>query len=114
MKTNDFRSAMEAFLKSNPDIPEGDIAEEESPCRDAHNDFRMDVVLEKKGRAGKQATIICGFQGSDEDLLELASTLKRRLATGGSARGGEILIQGDRRKEVVDLLKSLGYKARII
>lgn len=113
MKTNDFRSAMEAFLKNNPDIPEGEIAEEESP-RPASGDFRMDVVLEKKGRAGKQATIICGFQGSDEDLLELASTLKRRLATGGSARGGEILIQGDRRKEVVDLLKSLGYKARII
>ncbi|MBD5266786.1 MAG: translation initiation factor [Bacteroides sp.] len=113
MKTNDFRAAMEAFLKNNPDLPEGETVEEK-PAERVKTDFRMDVVLEKKGRAGKQATIICGFQGSDDDLLELASTLKRRLATGGSARGGEILIQGDRRKEVVEILKSLGYKARII
>lgn len=113
MKTNDFKSAMEAFLKNNPDIPEGEVIEEVSVAN-VDNDFRMDVVLEKKGRAGKQATIICGFQGSDEALLELASTLKRKLATGGSARGGEILIQGDRRKEVVEILKSLGFKARII
>lgn len=84
MKTNDFKSAMEAFLKNNPDIPEGEVIEE-IPVANADNDFRMDVVLEKKGRAGKQATIICGFQGSDEALLELASTLKRKLATGGSA-----------------------------
>lgn len=113
MKTNDFRAAMEAFLKNNPDLPEGETVEEK-PAERVKTDFRMDVVLEKKGRAGKQATIICGFQGSDDDLLELASTLKRRLATGGSARGGEILIQGDRRKEVVEILKSIGYKARII
>ena len=104
---------MEAFLKNNPDLPEGETVEEK-PAERVKTDFRMDVVLEKKGRAGKQATIICGFQGSDDDLLELASTLKRRLATGGSARGGEILIQGDRRKEVVEILKSIGYKARII
>ena len=113
MKTNDFRAAMEAFLKNNPDLPEGETVEEK-PAERVKTDFRMDVVPEKKGRAGKQATIICGFQGSDDDLLELASTLKRRLATGGSARGGEILIQGDRRKEVVEILKSIGYKARII
>mgnify|MGYP000766867494 FL=1 len=77
-------------------------------------DFRLDIILEKKGRAGKQATIITGFRGSDEELLELASVLKRRLATGGSARGGEILIQGDRRQDVLSALTSLGYKARII
>ncbi len=113
MKTNDLQSAMDAFLKNNPDLPEGEVVNE-LPVDKSDRDFRMDVVLEKKGRAGKQATIICGFQGSDEDLLDLASMLKRKLATGGSARGGEILIQGDRRKEVVDILKSLGYKARII
>lgn len=113
MENKDFRSVLSDFLKNNPDIPEGEVVEE-VPVSTSDNDFRMDVVLEKKGRAGKQATIICGFQGSDEELLELASVLKRKLATGGSARGGEILIQGDRRKEVVDLLKSMGYKARII
>lgn len=114
MKTNDFQAAMEAFLKNNPDLPEGEAIVEQPAESVVDRNFRMDVVLEKKGRAGKQATIICGFQGSDDDLLELASTLKRKLATGGSARGGEILIQGDRRKEAVEILKSLGYKARII
>lgn len=114
MKTNDFQAAMEAFLKNNPDLPEGEAIVEQPAESVVDRNFRMDVVLEKKGRAGKQATIICGFQGSDDDLLELASTLKRKLATGGSARGGEILIQGDRRKEVVEILKSLGYKARVI
>jgi len=114
MKTNDFQAAMEAFLKNNPDLPEGEEVNEQSVDSKGRRDFRMDVVLEKKGRAGKQATIICGFQGSDDDLLDLASILKRKLATGGSARGGEILIQGDRRKEAVEILKSLGYKARII
>lgn len=113
MKSTDMQSALQAFLANNPDLPEGEEIQEtraETPRRN----FRMDVILEKKGRAGKQATIVTGFQGSDEELLELASVIKRRLATGGSARGGEILIQGDRRRDVVALLTELGYKARII
>lgn len=74
----------------------------------------LDIIYERKGRAGKQATIITGFNGTDEGLLDLAATLKKRLGTGGSARGGEILIQGDRRKELLQLLTSLGHRARII
>ena len=50
----------------------------------------------------------------DEEVAALAATLKQRLGTGGSSRGGEILIQGDKRRPVLDLLVSLGYKARII
>ena len=116
MKINDLQEAMKAFLENNPDIPAGeDIAEDMTgEQRSTTADFRLDIILEKKGRAGKQATIITGFRGSDEELLELASVLKRRLATGGSARGGEILIQGDRRQDVLSALTSLGYKARII
>lgn len=113
MKSNDMQSALQAFLANNPDLPEGDEVQE-MPEETPRRNFRMDVILEKKGRAGKQATIVTGFQGSDEELLELASAIKRRLATGGSARGGEILIQGDRRRDVVALLTELGYKSRII
>lgn len=78
------------------------------------NSSVLEIVLEKKGRGGKVATIISGFTISDEKILQIASKLKSKLATGGSARGGDILVQGDRRKEVLEFLKSLGMKARII
>ena len=75
---------------------------------------RLDVVLERKGRRGKQATIVTGFTCDDEALKQVASALKRSLGVGGSARGGEILIQGDFRQRVLDELTSMGFKARII
>ena len=75
---------------------------------------RLDIVLEKKGRGGKQATIVTGFVCDDEDLKQVASALKRKLGVGGSARGGEILIQGDFRQRVLDELTAMGFKARII
>ncbi len=75
---------------------------------------RLDIVLERKGRGGKQATIVTGFTCDDEALKQVASQLKRSLGVGGSARGGEILIQGDFRQRVLDQLKSMGFKARII
>ena len=75
---------------------------------------QLDIVFERKGRGGKQATIVTGFTCDDEALKQLASQLKRTLGVGGSARGGEILIQGDFRQRVLDQLKSMGFKARII
>lgn len=77
---------------------------------------RLDIILEKKGRGGKTATIIVGFDNTDteEDIAALAAVLKKKLGTGGSARGGEILIQGDRRDDVLRLLEQEGYKARKI
>jgi translation initiation factor 1 len=75
---------------------------------------RLDIVLERKGRGGKQATIVTGFVCDDEALKQVASDLKRQLGVGGSARGGEILIQGDFRQRVLDKLTAMGFKARII
>ena len=75
---------------------------------------RLDIILERKGRAGKQATIVTGFTVDDEALKQVASTLKRSLGVGGSARGGEILVQGDWRQRVLDELTAMGFKARII
>lgn len=72
----------------------------------------VNIVMERKGRGGKTATIIEGFTCSDESLKQLAAHLKQKLGTGGSARGGEILIQGDRRPEVRTLLQALGYKTK--
>lgn len=75
---------------------------------------RLDVLLERKGRAGKQATIVTGFTCDEQALRQVASRLKSSLGVGGSARGGEILIQGDFRQRVLDLLREMGFKARII
>lgn len=70
------------------------------------------IFYERKGRGGKQATIVSGFTCSDTELKAVASELKQRLATGGSARGGEILIQGDRRSDTAAALKAMGYKVK--
>lgn len=74
----------------------------------------LDIVLDRKGRKGKTATIICGFKGDDDALKDLAGELKRRCGTGGSSRGGEILLQGDWRQKVHEVLTQMGFKARII
>lgn len=75
---------------------------------------RLDVMLDKRNRNGKKVTLIVGFDGSDEAVKALAKELKTECGVGGSARGGEILIQGDMRQRVCDLLRERGYKARII
>lgn len=72
----------------------------------------IEVILDKKGRKGKIATLAIGFKCDENRLKEIASKLKSRLSTGGSARGGEILIQGDRKEELKKLLSEMGYKVR--
>lgn len=83
----------------------------ETTCEQVKKD-KIQVLLDKKGRKGKVATLIVGFSCDDIELKEIASTLKSKLATGGSARGGEILIQGDRIKEVKVALKEMGYNIK--
>lgn len=70
------------------------------------------VVIDKKGRKGKVATIIEGFEIDDDEVARIASELKRKIGTGGSSRGGEILLQGDWKEKTVKLLKEMGYAAR--
>ncbi|MCF8365393.1 MAG: translation initiation factor [Bacteroidales bacterium] len=70
------------------------------------------VWLDRKMRKGKVATLIKGFIGNDEDLSTLARLLKTKCGTGGSAKDGEIIIQGDVRDKVLDLLNQEGYKAK--
>lgn len=70
------------------------------------------VELDK--RNGKPATLITGFEGTDEELKELTKTLKVKCSAGGSSRDGEILIQGDFRNKIATLLQDLGYKVKKI
>jgi translation initiation factor 1 len=71
---------------------------------------RLRIRLETKHRAGKKATIINGFKGSDSELEVLAKQLKTKLGVGGTVKDGEIIIQGDYIVKSKDLLIQLGYK----
>lgn len=72
----------------------------------------LSVLLDKKGRKGKTATLIVGFTCDDAELKEIAAKLKSKLATGGSSRDGEILIQGDRLNDIKPILREMGYKVK--
>ncbi len=113
MDNKDWRTSLKAFLDSNPDLPPGEETAEEA-VRGRCPAARLDILLDRKGRAGKTATIVTGFAEDDKEVARLASSIKSSLGAGGSSRGGEILIQGDRRKDVLEFLLTRGYKARII
>ncbi len=70
---------------------------------------KLRVSIERHHRGGKTATVIRGFGGTGDDLSDLARQLKNRLGVGGSAKEGEIIIQGELKEKVTTLLHTLGY-----
>lgn len=70
---------------------------------------QLRVWIDRKQRGGKEVTLIQGFSGSDEKLKDLAKLLKTKLGVGGAAKDGEIIIQGDHREKVVQILIQTGY-----
>ena len=84
---------------------------EEEPEAETLEPSRQDlrVLRDAKGRGGKTVTLIRGFVGATADLEALGKLLKNRCGTGGTAKDGEIIIQGDRRDRVVELLQQAGY-----
>ena len=70
------------------------------------------VFLDRKQRAGKVVTLVRGFVGSVDDLEILGKLLKTKCGVGGTVKDGEIIIQGEMREKVMDVLGNAGYKAK--
>lgn len=111
MSDNDWKSRLGMVYSTNPEYKYQSHADDEPQTLEpAKQDLR--VWLDRKQRAGKQVTIVRGFVGSDDDLRSLGSMLKGKCGVGGTAKEGEILIQGDFRDRIVDILVKAGYKAK--
>lgn len=108
---NDWKQRLGVVYSTNPDF-EYSSSEEDSVETLPPSKQRLIVSIDRRNRGGKQVTLVTGFQGSQEDLAELGRTLKVKCGVGGSAKDGEITVQGDFRDKVTELLKQLGYNAK--
>ncbi len=77
------------------------------------NQQTLKVEASRKGRGGKTVTVISGFQGKPEILADLAKQLKAQCGTGGTVKDNEIEIQGEHKQKIAEILKKMGYKAKI-
>jgi len=78
----------------------------------APNEQRLEAHFSNKGRGGKTVTVVKGFEGADDDLKALAKTLKKKCGVGGAVKDGEIIIQGNYRDKVMEILKKDGYNVK--
>lgn len=98
---------------TNPDFTyQSDEAGEAATLPPQQQQLR--VQLDKKQRGGKQVTLVTGFVGREDDLQTLGKLLKTKCGVGGSAKDGEIVVQGDFRAKVLEVLLKEGYKAKQI
>lgn len=111
MKKNDWKERLNVVYSTNPNYQyEGEAEEEAETLPPQQQNLR--VQLDKKNRGGKMVTLITGFVGNDEDLKTLAKTLKTKCGVGGAAKDGEIMIQGDFRDKIMQILTNEGYKCK--
>ncbi len=108
---NDWKKRLGTVYSTNSDFNyenEEDQEQETLPPQQQ----KLRVCLDKRNRRGKAVTLITGFVGSNNDLKELGKKLKSKCGVGGSAKDGEIIIQGDFCDKLVQLLITEGYKTK--
>ena len=114
MKHNDWKGRLNVVYSTNPNFKYevGEVEEAETLPKEKQ---ALRISLDKRNRGGKKVTLITGFVGKDEDLQELGKWLKGKCGVGGSAKDGEIIIQGDWREKICEILQKDGYqKTKII
>lgn len=108
MKNNDWKERLNVVYSTNPDFKYENSEEEKVETLDKKQQ-KLRVSIEKKGRGGKTVTLVNGFRGTEDDLKELGKLLKTRCGVGGSVKEGEIIIQGEFKQRIIELLKAEGY-----
>ena len=113
MKTdNDWKQRLGVVYSTNPDFEYSERQESTETETLEPSRQKLIVSIDRRNRGGKQVTLVSGFAGTQEDLAALGKILKVRCGVGGSAKDGEITIQGDFRDRVTALLKEMGYNAK--
>ena len=108
MKNNDWKDRLNVVYSTNPDFGYEMDNDEEQVTLDK-NKQSLRVSIDKKNRGGKEGTLITGFIGTENDLKELGKLLKSKCGVGGSAKDGEIMVQGDFKTKIIELLIKEGY-----
>lgn len=110
MSKNKKKSFDGLVFSTDPDFVFPSEADNDEPVEALPpNQQKLRVWIDRKQRKGKEVTLIAGFSGSQDQLEELARWLKTKCGVGGAAKDGEILLQGDHRDKVVQLLLEKGY-----
>lgn len=111
MAENDWKKRLGVVYSTNPDFKfeeeQMQVTETPEPSKQ-----HLIVTIDRRQRAGKQVTLISGFSGTEADLTALAKTLKVKCGVGGTAKDGQITVQGDLREKVTSILQSMGYNAK--
>ena len=104
----DRKKRIGVVYSTNPDYEYSDDSQEESDTL-PKNQQKLRLNMERAGRGGKTVTLVKGFVGSDKDITALCKLLKQKCGVGGSVKDGEIIIQGDHRQRLVEILKKEGF-----
>lgn len=107
---NDWKERLGVVFSTNPDYKYETSAEEEATTPDPSKQ-NLKIWLDRL-KGGRVATVVRGFVGSSDDLAALGKELKKSCGVGGTAKDGEIIIQGDHRDRIVELLTKAGYRCK--
>jgi len=103
------------MYSTNPEQPLDGLVQQSAPNTQANSlKQNLRISLDKKQRAGKSVTLVSGYAGNPDTLEELGRLLKSRCGVGGSCKDGLIIIQGDFRQKVAEILQNEGYKAKVV